>query len=152
MQWILNAYLLLLGALVLAGGAVGDRYGRRRIFLAGIAVFTFASILCALTPAGRADGALFLILARALHGLGAAMLVPGSLAILGSTFGENERGAAGGAWAGFGALTTAAGPVLGGWLVDAVSWRAIFLLNVPLAAIAVWLTLAAEPESRDDDA
>jgi EmrB/QacA subfamily drug resistance transporter len=90
-----------------------------------------------------------LIGARALQGVGAALLVPGSLAILGSTFAADERGAAVGAWAGFGALTTAAGPVLGGWLVDTISWRAIFLINVPLAAITVWLTLVAVPESRD---
>jgi EmrB/QacA subfamily drug resistance transporter len=147
MQWIINAYLLLLGALVLVGGAAGDRYGRRRIFLAGISVFTIASLLCAAAP-----GAATLIGARALQGLGAAMLTPCSLAILGSTFDEQERSAAVGAWAGFGALTAAVGPVLGGWLVDAISWRAIFLINAPLAAITVALTLAVVPESRDANA
>ena len=143
MQWIINAYLLMLGALVLIGGAAGDRYGRRRVFLAGIAVFTGASVVCAI-----ARNVEILIVARALQGFGAALLVPGSLAILGSTFAADERGSAVGAWAGFAALTTAAGPVLGGWLVDTVSWRAIFLINVPLAAITVWLTLIAVPESR----
>jgi EmrB/QacA subfamily drug resistance transporter len=147
MQWIVNAYLLLLGALVLVGGAAGDRYGRRLIFLAGISVFTIASIRCALAP----DVAP-LIGARALQGFGAAMLTPCSLAILGSTFDEQERGAAVGAWAGFGALTAAVGPVLGGWLVDTISWRAIFLLNAPLAAITIALTLAVVPESRDANA
>jgi len=144
MQWIVNAYLLMLGALVLIGGAAGDRYGRRRIFLVGITVFTGASMVCAL-----AHDVETLMGARALQGLGAALLVPGSLAILGSTFAADERGAAVGAWAGFAALTTAAGPVLGGWLVDTISWRAIFLINLPLAAITVWLTLIAVPESRD---
>lgn len=157
MQWIINAYLLLLGSLVLAGGAAGDRYGRRRVFLAGLGVFTFASVLCAVSGlfafAAQGNGEiLFLIGARAMQGLGAAMLVPSSLAILGSTFDDSERSGAVGAWAGFGALTAAAGPVLGGWLVDTVSWRAIFLLNVPLAAVTAWLTIAAVPESRDSDA
>lgn len=160
MQWIVNAYLLLLGALVLVGGAAGDRYGRRRVFLIGIVVFTIASVLCALAPLSRTlplfaqEGgvATFLIVARALQGVGAAMLMPNSLAILGSTFDEKERGVAFGAWAGFGSLTAAAGPVLGGWLVDAISWHAIFLINVPLAAIAVTLALAAVPESRGAEA
>jgi EmrB/QacA subfamily drug resistance transporter len=143
-QWIVNAYLLLLGSLVLVGGAAGDRYGRRRVFIAGIVVFTIASLLC-----GFARGDRFLIASRALQGVGAALLVPNSLAILGSTFNDDERGAAIGAWAGFASLTSAAGPVLGGWLVDAISWRAIFFINLPLAAIAIGLTLAAVPESRD---
>lgn len=143
-QWIVNAFLLLLGSLVLVGGAAGDLYGRRRMFVAGIVVFTIASVLCGFAPASE-----FLIASRALQGLGAAMLVPNSLAILGSTFDNDERGAAIGAWAGFGALTSGAGPVIGGWLVDAISWRAIFFLNVPLAALAIWLTFAAIPESRD---
>jgi EmrB/QacA subfamily drug resistance transporter len=146
-QWIVNAYLLLLGALVLIGGALGDRFGRRRVFLIGICIFTAASVGCGLAP-----NVATLIGARALQGLGAALLTPASLAILGASFDERERGAAIGAWAGFGALTTAAGPVLGGWLVDAVSWRAIFLINVPLAGAAILLTLRAVPESRDDGA
>ena len=145
-QWIVNAYLLLLGALVLIGGSAGDRYGRRRVFILGVVLFGLASLGCALAP-----DAGWLIAARAVQGIAAALLIPASLAILGATFSDAERGAAIGAWAGFGAVTTAIGPVLGGWLVDHVSWRAIFLINLPLAAIAVWLALAAVRESRDPD-
>ncbi|MBW8860610.1 MAG: MFS transporter, partial [Caulobacter sp.] len=145
-QWIVNAYLLLLGALVLIGGSAGDRYGRRRVFVLGVGLFAAASLGCALAP-----DAGWLIAARALQGVAAALLVPASLAILGSTFDDQERGAAIGAWAGFGAVTTAIGPVLGGWLVDHVSWRAIFLINLPLAAATVWLALAAVRESRDPE-
>jgi len=143
-QWIVNAYLLFLGALVLIGGSAGDRFGRRRVFVVGVCLFAAASLGCALAP-----DASWLIAARAVQGMAAAMLVPASLAILGSTFGDSERGAAIGAWAGFGAVTTAIGPVLGGWLVDHVSWRAIFLINIPLAVATVWLALAAVRESRD---
>jgi EmrB/QacA subfamily drug resistance transporter len=146
-QWVMNAYLLLLGALVLIGGSAGDRYGRRRIFLLGIVLFGIASIACALAP-----GVGTLIAARAAQGIAAALLVPSSLAILGASFAPEERGRAIGAWAGFGALTAAAGPVLGGWLVDSWSWRAIFLLNLPIAAAAIWLTLRAVPESHDPQA
>lgn len=144
-QWIVNAYLLLLGALVLIGGSAGDRYGRRRVFVLGVALFGLASLGCALAP-----DAPWLIAARALQGIAAAMLVPASLAILGSTFDDEERGGAIGTWAGLGAVTTAVGPVLGGWLVDHVSWRAIFLINIPLAVATVWLALAAVRESRDE--
>jgi EmrB/QacA subfamily drug resistance transporter len=144
-QWIVNAYLLLLGALVLIGGSAGDRYGRRKVFIVGVVLFGLASLGCALAP-----DAGWLIAARALQGIAAAMLVPASLAILGSTFDDEERGGAIGTWAGLGAVTTAVGPVLGGWLVDHVSWRAIFLINIPLAAATVWLALAAVRESRDD--
>jgi EmrB/QacA subfamily drug resistance transporter len=146
-QWIVNAYLLMLGAFVLVGGAAGDRYGRRRVFLAGVGLFTLASVVCAIAPDARV-----LIAARAVQGLGAALLTPSSLALLGAIFPPDERGKAIGAWAGFGAISGALGPVIGGWLVDAVSWRAIFLLNIPLAAATVWLALAAIPESRDPDA
>ncbi|MBO9707243.1 MAG: MFS transporter [Caulobacter sp.] len=145
-QWIVNAYLLLLGALVLIGGSAGDRFGRRRVFVSGIVLFAVASLACALAPDVR-----WLIAARAVQGVAAALVVPSSLAILGATFDDAERGGAIGAWAGFGAVTTAIGPVLGGWLVDHVSWRAIFLINLPLAAAAVWLALAAVRESRDPD-
>jgi EmrB/QacA subfamily drug resistance transporter len=143
-QWIVNAYLLLLGALVLVGGSAADLYGRRRIFLVGIALFTAASIACGLAPNVAA-----LILSRAVQGLGAALLTPASLAMLGATFDQHERSHAIGIWAGAGALTAAAGPVLGGWLVDHVSWRAIFLLNVPLAIAAAGLTISFACESHD---
>lgn len=143
MQWVVNAYLLSLGALVLLGGALGDRVGRVRVFMAGVALFTAASLACGLAP-----GAAALIAARAVQGVGAALLVPGSLAIIGAAFPAAERGAAIGTWSGVGALTTALGPVLGGWLVDAASWRAIFLINLPLAAATLWLARGIA-ESRD---
>jgi EmrB/QacA subfamily drug resistance transporter len=145
-QWIVNAYLLLLGALVLVGGSAADLYGRRRIFLAGIVVFTAASIACGLSP-----DITVLVASRAVQGLGAALLTPASLAMLGATFDTHERSHAIGIWAGAGALTAALGPVLGGWLVDQVSWRAIFLLNVPLAIAAAVLAIFA-CESRDPQA
>jgi EmrB/QacA subfamily drug resistance transporter len=146
-QWIVNAYLLMLGALVLVGGSAADLYGRRRIFLAGIAIFTAASIACGLSPNIEV-----LILSRAVQGLGAALLTPSSLAMLGATFDEHERSHAIGVWAGAGALTAVAGPVLGGWLVDQLSWRAIFLLNLPVALAAAVLAILFACESRDDNA
>src|ERR1700737_455677 len=146
-EWIVNAYLLLLGALVLVGGSTADLYGRRRIFLLGIAVFTTASIACGLAP-----NITLLIVSRAVQGLGAALLTPASLAMLGATFDEHERSHAIGIWAGVGALTSAAGPVLGGWLVDQVSWRAIFLINIPLAVAAAGLAAGFACETRDDNA
>lgn len=142
-QWVMNAYLLVLGALVLIGGASADRFGRRRVFVAGVVVFTAASILC-----GLANGTATLVAARALQGVGAALLVPASLALLGATFPEGERARAIGAWAGYGALAMAVGPMLGGFLTDHVSWRAIFYLNVPLAVAAVWLAVRGAPDSR----
>jgi EmrB/QacA subfamily drug resistance transporter len=146
-QWIVNAYLLMLGALVLVGGSAADLYGRRRIFLLGIAVFTAASIACGFSPNATA-----LIIGRAVQGLGAALLTPASLAMLGATFDEQERSHAIGIWAGAGALTSAVGPVLGGWLVDQISWRAIFLLNVPLALAAAGLAIRFACESNDPQA
>jgi EmrB/QacA subfamily drug resistance transporter len=143
-QWIVNAYLLLLGALVLIGGSAADLYGRRRIFVLGVAVFTAASIACALSPNISA-----LIVSRSVQGLGAALLTPASLAMLGATFDEHERTEAIGIWAGVGALMSAAAPLLGGWLTDHVSWRAIFLLNVPLAIAAAGLAVRFACESRD---
>jgi EmrB/QacA subfamily drug resistance transporter len=143
-QWVVNAYMLLLGALVLVGGSAADRFGRRRIFILGISLFTAASIACGLSPNITA-----LVASRAVQGFGAALLTPASLAMLGAAFDEHERSRAIGIWAGFGALTSAAGPVLGGWLVDQVSWRAIFLLNVPLAVAAVGLAAGFACESRD---
>jgi EmrB/QacA subfamily drug resistance transporter len=142
-QWIMNAYMLLLSALVLAGGAAADRYGRRRIFVIGVAVFSAASALCGLAPSLP-----LLIAARALQGVGAAMLLPASLAILGASFDKAARAKAVGIWAGAGGLMSAIGPVLGGWLTDTVSWRAVFLINLPLAVLAVGFILAGARESR----
>lgn len=146
-QWIMNAYLLLLGALVLVGGAAADRYGRRRIFVLGVVLFTVASVACAGAPTAP-----LLVAARALQGFAAALLTPASLALLGANFTEAERPRAFGIWAGAGALTTALGPVLGGWLVDTVGWRAIFLINLPVAALAIFIAQHSVPESRDDEA
>lgn len=143
-QWIVNAYMLLLGALILIGGASGDRFGRRRMFVIGVLVFTAASVACGFAPNAAA-----LIGARAVQGTGAALLVPTSLAIISAAFPENERGRAIGTWAGASALTTALGPVLGGWLTDAWSWRTIFFINVPVAALALAITLWHMPESRN---
>ena len=147
MQWVVNAYLLLLGSLVLVGGAAGDRLGRRTVFVAGIELFTLASIAC-----GFAPGVGTLIAARAVQGIGAALLVPSSLAIIGAVFDEHERGRAIGTWAGVAAITGAFGPVMGGWLVDTWSWRAIFFLNVPLACVTIALAFASIPDSRSPDA
>lgn len=143
-QWVVEAYALFLGALILVGGAMGDQLGRKRVFLLGVASFTGASVLC-----GIATSARLLIIARALQGIGAAFLVPGSLAIISATFSDAERGRAIGTWSGFSAITTAIGPVVGGWLIEHVSWRAAFFLNVPLAAIVVVLSLRFMDESRD---
>ncbi len=146
-QWVSNAYLLTLGALVLIGGAAGDRFGRRRVFLIGVLVFTAASIACGLAPTVEA-----LIVGRALQGFGAALLTPGALALIGATFPPEERGKAFGTWAGAGALVGMAGPLVGGWLADAADWRAIFWINVPLAAVAIVISLKFVPEGRDDSA
>jgi len=145
-QWVVNAYLLFLGSLVLLGGSMGDRFGRRTIFIAGIVLFTVASAAC-----GFALNATALIAARAIQGMGAALLVPSSLAIIGAVFDGEARGRAIGTWAGVGAITSAAGPVAGGWLVDALSWRAIFFLNVPFAAVTIALAVAAIPNSHKVD-
>jgi len=146
-QWIVNAYLLMLGAFVLIGGSAADLYGRRRIFVLGVAVFIAASIACALSP-----NIAVLIVGRAVQGLGAALLTPASLAMVGATFGDHERSRAIGIWAGAGSLMMAAGPLLGGWLVDHLSWRAIFLLNVPFAIVAAGLALRFGCESNDPQA
>jgi len=143
-QWIVEAYALFLSALLLVGGSAGDQFGRRRLFLAGVLVFAAASAACGLAGSARA-----LIAARAVQGIGAALLVPSSLAIITATFDGDGRGRAIGIWSGFTAITSALGPVAGGWLIDHASWRAVFFLNLPLAAIVVWLALAHVRESRD---
>lgn len=142
-QWIMNAYALTLGALVLAGGAAADRYGRKRVFVAGVAVFAVASTVCGFAPDVR-----ILIAARALQGVGAALLTPASLALLGAAYDARGRGQAVGVWAGASGLTSAIGPVLGGWLTQAISWRAVFFINLPVAALSVWLVVAFAKESK----
>ncbi|HJR25072.1 MAG TPA: MFS transporter [Acidimicrobiales bacterium] len=144
LQWVLDAYLVTLTALVLLGGSLGDRYGRRMVFLAGLAGFTAASVLCGLAPNVEV-----LILARAAQGVGAALLVPGSLAILSAVFHPDDRAKAVGAWSGLGGVATAIGPFVGGWLIDSVSWRLAFFVNVPLAALVV-LAARHVPETRSD--
>ena len=143
-QWVVEAYTLFLSALILVGGAMGDQFGRKRVFLFGVMSFTAASIFCGVAPSPRV-----LIVARALQGIGAGFLVPGSLAIISATFDDAERGRAIGTWSGFSAITTALGPVIGGWLIEHVSWRAAFFLNVPLAVIVVVLSLRFMDESHD---
>ncbi len=145
MQWVIEAYALTLGTLLLIGGALGDLYGRRKIFLFGVVLFTCASTWC-----GLAADILSLIAARALQGIGAALLVPGSLALISTSFPEDRRGQAIGTWAGFTAITSAAGPVVGGWLVQHISWRWVFFLNLPLAVIVFVVTLFFVPESRNE--
>jgi EmrB/QacA subfamily drug resistance transporter len=144
LQWVLDGYLLTLSALLLLGGALGDRYGRRRVFLLGLVVFTLASLGCGLAPTGPA-----LILARLVQGAGGALLIPGSLALIDSVIRADDRGRAIGTWAGLSGVAAALGPFLGGWLVDVASWRWVFLINVPLAAAAFWITARHVPETRD---
>ncbi|GJG98449.1 MFS transporter [Cupriavidus pauculus] len=147
MQWIVNAYLLFLGSLVLVGGSMGDKLGRRTVFIAGIGVFTVASVACGLAPNAGS-----LIAARALQGIGAAFFVPSSLAIIGAIYEGEARGRAIGTWSAVGAITSAVGPVAGGWLVDVWSWRAIFFLNVPLAVATIALAISSVPNSHKLDA
>ncbi len=142
-QWVIESYGLFLGALILAGGSIGDLLGRRRVFIAGVAVFAMASAWC-----GLATSIHELIIARAVQGVGAAFLVPGSLAIISSSFREEDRGQAIGTWSGFTSMTTAIGPVLGGWLIEHASWRWAFFLNVPLAIAVIAISLRHVPESR----
>ena len=145
--WIVESYALMLAALILVGGSLGDHYGRRRVFVLGVGLFTLASLWCGLAPnPGQ------LIAARAVQGIGGALMIPGSLAIISASFSEENRGRAIGTWSGFSGVTAALGPIVGGFLIDNVSWRAAFLINVPLAAIVIYLALKHVPESRDPDA
>jgi EmrB/QacA subfamily drug resistance transporter len=143
LQWVLNAYTLTLASLILLGGSLGDRLGRRRIFLVGTVWFAAASLLCAVAPDER-----LLIAARALQGIGGALLTPGSLAIISASFHPDDRAKAVGAWSGLAGVSTAIGPILGGWLVQDVSWRWAFGLNLPLAAAVVALAVRHVPETR----
>lgn len=145
-QWVVEAYSLFLSALLLVGGSLGDRYGRKLIFNIGVIVFALASAAC-----GLAANIEQLIAARAVQGIGGALLVPGSLALISSCFNEKERGKAIGTWSGFSAMTTAFGPVLGGWLVEHVSWRAVFFLNLPLAVAVIVISVWHVPESREEN-
>jgi EmrB/QacA subfamily drug resistance transporter len=144
LSWTINAYLLPLGALILLGGSLGDHFGRRRLFLIGLGTFTIATILCASVPSLP-----WLFAGRGLQGVGAALLMPNSLAILGAAFAGEARGRAIGTWAAVGALSGAIGPIIGGWLVDTIGWRAIFLVNLPIAGIAGFLTLRYVSESKE---
>jgi len=145
-QWVIEAYALFLSALLLVGGSLGDRYGRRKVFNIGVVIFAVASALC-----GLAANIEQLIAARAVQGFGGALLVPGSLALISSCFKPDERGKAIGTWSGFSAMTTAIGPVLGGWLVEHWSWRAAFFLNLPLALAVLLISAWKVPETRESD-
>ena len=146
LQWTVNAYTLTLSGFLLLGGSLGDRFGRKRLFLIGVVWFAAASLLCAVAPTGG-----LLIAARAIQGVGAALLAPGSLAIIEASFRPADRGAAIGAWSGLGGVASAIGPFLGGWLVEAATWRLVFLINLPMAAAVAWVTVRHVPESRDPD-
>jgi EmrB/QacA subfamily drug resistance transporter len=147
LQWILNGYLLTLASLILLGGSLGDRLGRRRIFQAGVALFTVASLLCAIAPNVE-----LLVFARMLQGIGGALLTPGSLAIIEASFRPADRARAIGAWSGLGGVATAFGPLLGGWLIAAISWRAIFVINLPIGIFVAWAATEHVPESKDPTA
>jgi EmrB/QacA subfamily drug resistance transporter len=147
MQWVVEAYGLFLGALILVGGSLGDRFGRRRMFLLGVIVFAVASVGCGLAPNIHQ-----LVITRSVQGLGAAFLVPGSLSIIGASFSEQNRGRAIGTWSGFTTITTALGPVLGGWLIEHASWRWAFFINIPFAAAVIAISLRHVPESRNASA
>ena len=147
LQWVVNAYTLTLSGFLLLGGSLGDHYGRRRVFVIGVVWFAVASLLCGLAPTDEA-----LVAARALQGIGGALFTPGSLAIIEASFRREDRGPAIGAWSGLGGVTAALGPFLGGWLIQTGSWRLIFLINLPLAAVVVWVSVRHVPESRDPGA
>src|SRR4051794_17307494 len=144
LQWIVTGYTLTLAGLLLVGGALGDRYGRRRIFVIGVLWFAAASLLCGIAPNAET-----LIAARALQGAGAALLTPSSLAIIEATFVPEDRGKAIGSWSGFGGLATAIGPFIGGWLISSASWRYVFLINLPLAAAVIWVCAKHVPETHE---
>ena len=144
LQWTINGYSLSLASLVLLGGSLGDRYGRKRVFTIGVAWFAAASLCCALAP-----NVALLIGARVLQGVGGALLTPGALAILEASFAPEDRSRAIGAWSGLAGIGGALGPFLGGWLVDVADWRFIFLINVPVAVVVLWLTARHVPESSD---
>jgi EmrB/QacA subfamily drug resistance transporter len=144
LQWIVNAYTLTLASLILIGGSLGDRFGRRRVFLVGIVWFAVGSLICGLAPNAGA-----LVAARAFQGIGGALLTPGSLAIIQSTFARGARAQAVGAWSALSGIAAAIGPFFGGWLVDVGSWRLIFLINLPLAAVVILVALRHVPETRD---
>ncbi|PZG13494.1 MFS transporter [Nonomuraea aridisoli] len=147
LQWTVNAYTLTLAGLILLGGSLGDRYGRRNVFLVGVVWFAVASALCGLSPNIE-----FLIAARALQGVGGALLTPGSLALIQASFVRHDRPRAVGVWSGLGGVASAVGPLLGGWLVETAGWRWAFLINLPFAVVIVVLTLRHVPESRDEQA
>ena len=144
-QWVVEAYSLFLAALILVGGSLGDHFGRKRIFTIGISLFTLASVLCGLAP-----NVTFLIIMRAIQGVGGALLVPGSLAIISASFDTKQRGQAIGTWSGFTAITSVIGPVLGGALVQYASWRWVFFINLPIAAIVLIVLFSRVPESRSE--
>jgi MFS family permease len=146
-QWVVEAYALLLASLLLLGGSLGDLYGRRKIFLYGVALFATASSWCGLAPSIGS-----LIVARGVQGIGAALLVPGSLAIISASYSEDQRGRAIGTWSAFTAITASIGPVLGGWLVAHASWRWVFFINLPMAVVVILLSVWRVPESRDETA
>jgi EmrB/QacA subfamily drug resistance transporter len=147
LQWVTNGYFLSLASLILIGGSLGDRFGRRRVFVVGTVWFAVASLLCGIAPTAEV-----LIAARVLQGMGGALLTPGSLAMIQGAFDARDRGRAIGAWSGLGGIAAAAGPLVGGLLVDHASWRWIFLINLPLAALTVWLAVRWVPETRDPGA
>lgn len=147
LQWVVDGYLLTLGSLLLLGGVLGDRWGRRRVYRGGIVLFALASAGCAAAPAAG-----WLVAGRLVQGVGAAAMVPGSLALIGGGFADEDRAEAIGSWTAWSGITTAMGPFLGGWLVDTVSWRAVFLINLPVAAVALWMAGRYVPESRDEEA